>query len=320
MHTIILPYFCDAEVHRYEYILAHLQRLGPQQVPFEFLLAASPRTKPSNRLMKAASAVAASRHFQCPSQVFGYPAGPSAMFWDCLEHLAEDSAGDGFALWMESDMCPVKADWLDRLDADWIASGDVLVMGCVVPQLHRHERRLPLVSSLLERPFSHRPWVPQHVNGGACYRRDLVAHMPAGFRDGLFDVRLGEILRDLGGYADTPAIRFSTLERLKADLEDPEKVLLHGYLQDKDAFLRGCIERRTPTPRASRRFSFGSKRHPAQSKLDAIFSVKDCLPPVLTVYQRRRAATQQTVQSSVTALRRPRRSGSSAANWLRKAG
>jgi hypothetical protein len=295
MHTIILPYFCEAEIDRYERILEHIGRLGSAQCQFEFLLAASPRIAPSERLMKAAARVAASRHFSCPSPVFGYPQGPSAMFWDCMSHLAEQRRHSGFALWMESDMCPIKAGWLDQLDHDWHCCGDVYAMGCVVPQVNRHQRRFPLAG----RGYRHEPWVPQHINGGACYCLDLVRHMPADFREGLFDVRLGEILNELGGYADTPAIRFSTLERVQQDLADPHKVLLHGYLQDKDSFLSACMGQapsrgheaaNVPVLRSD---AWGWRsQHPAQPKLDAVLSIKDRQPSVLTVYQRRAAAAR----------------------------
>ena len=285
MHTIILPYFCDAEIERYELILEHIYRLGQQQVDYEFLLAASPKISPSERLMAAASRVAPSRHFACPSQVFGYPEGPSAMFWDCMCHLAEGRGRTGFALWMESDMCPIKPDWLDQLDRDWEACGDIFVMGCVVPQVNRHQRT-PVVGRFSNK-FQHKRWVTQHVNGGACYRCDLVRHMPSDFRDGLFDVRLGEILGEMGGYADTPCISFSTLERLSDDLDDPQKVLLHGYLQNKDVFLQGCTKSVEEIGDGGAKFWERQKPHPSKPVLDAILSVKDCQPPVLTIYRQR---------------------------------
>jgi hypothetical protein len=288
MHTIILPYFCEMEIDRYESILKHIGRLGKQQTDYEFLLAASPKISPSARLMNAASRVAPSRHFACPSQVFGYPEGPSAMFWDCMCHLADAPCPEGFSLWMESDMCPVKPDWLDRLDADWKSCGEIFVMGCVIPQVNRHKRMFPLTNW-----FQHKRWITQHVNGGACYCRNLVHHMPADFREGLFDVRLGEILREMGGYADTPGISFSTIERLGDDLAHPEKVLLHGYLQDKEEFLRGCMrptDPSEPTIKPARKgFWERRKQHPSKPKLDAILSVKDCQPSALTVCQRRAA-------------------------------
>lgn len=295
MHTIILPYFCEAEIDRYEKILEHTQKLGRQSVEFEFLLAASPKLQPSERLLRAASCVAPSRHFQCPSQVFGYPEGASAMFWDCMCHLNDRQDGDGFALWLESDMCPIKPDWMDRLDSHWQLSGDVFVMGCVVPQVNRHRRRFPIAGALFPRQYEHLPWVSQHVNGGACYRRDLVNHMPEDYREGVFDVRLGEILSQVGGYADTPSICFSTMERLRDDLDNPNKALLHGYLQDKDQFLTGCTDPDSLPDTKPRPILPFRRSHPALPQLNAILSVKDCLPPVLTVYRRQGEGTVRSL-------------------------
>ena len=37
------------------------------------------------------------------------------MFWDCMEYVEKHYASnDGFSLWLESDMCPTQADWIDR--------------------------------------------------------------------------------------------------------------------------------------------------------------------------------------------------------------
>ena len=297
MHTIILPYFSEAEIDRYELILDHMLRLGESQAPFEFLLAASPRIEPSERLYRAASRVAPSRHFQCPTQVFGYPEGPTAMFRDCMWHGATDSDGrDDFVLWMESDMCPVKPGWLDRLDHHWRLCGDVYAMGCVIPALHGAHRQKFRLKHLVKRRRSRQvQWIAQHINGGACYRRDLIRHIPLSDQRLAFDMEIGAVLGQRGGFADTPAIAFSTLERIEDDLQDPEKVLLHGYLQDKEAFLDCCTARMEPPAKRSimDRLRRRQAKNPREQMLEAILAAKERQPAQLNVYVRLDAATPE---------------------------
>lgn len=318
MHTIILPYFSEAEIDRYELILNHMLQLGESKTPFEFLLAASPRIEPSERLYRAASRVAASRHFQCPTQVFGYPEGPTAMFRDCMWHVATDNDGrDDFVLWMESDMCPVKPGWLDRLDDHWRMCGDVFAMGCVIPTLHRTQRPKFKLKRLFKRRRTKQVrWIAQHINGGACYRRDLIRHIPLTDQSLAFDMEIGAALQQRGGFADTPAIAFSTLDRIGDDLQDPEKVLLHGYLQDKQTFLQHCTERsaqpaKKPVLERLRRRQ--AVKSPREQLLDAILAEKDRQPAKLNVYARQdtarpaaaSAVAQPGAASSLAAGRQP---------------
>ncbi|GAA5506418.1 hypothetical protein [Novipirellula caenicola] len=307
MHTIILPYFSEAEIDRYERILDHMLSMESPKCEFEFLLSASPRTEPSDRLMRSASRIAPASHLHCPTQVFGYPFGATAMFWDSMRHVADMSDdNNGFALWMESDMCPVAADWLDRLDDHWQSSGDVLLMGCEVPDVYRDCQK----KFRLYRPFRHRPiekkrWIARHINGGACYRRDLIHQVSPEYQDGIFDVRLGDLLREQGGYSSTPAIAFSTLDRLNHDLRDPDKVLLHGYLQDKDTFLHACISGEAvaaPSPTVERRVFFGRfstrvKPHPSEAMLAAILEAKEPELPALKIVQRQAISRTEAIAS-----------------------
>ena len=119
-HIIILPYFCQEEVDRYLRIAEKLKSFPQPEVLVHYLLASSPRTEPNQSLYEAYAELAPTSLFQCPSQVFGYPQGPTAMFWDSMEHIAENFAdSDGFSLWLESDMAPIKPDWIDRLSDEW---------------------------------------------------------------------------------------------------------------------------------------------------------------------------------------------------------
>jgi hypothetical protein len=290
MHTVILPYFSDPEINRYERILAHMEKLGPQRVPFEFLLASSPATSPSERLYQAAKRIAPTRLFECPTQVFGYPAGCSAMFWDCMWHVANDpDSSRDFVMWFESDMCPVKPNWLDRLSDDWAACGDIYAMGYVIPDIDRERRKkfAPWKAKKKKR------WVSLHVNGGACYRRDLIRHVAPEHRAGIFDIEIGKMLASEGGFADCPGIVLTTTERLSRDLKDEQTLIVHGYLQDKDVFLDMCFADLVSDDSQKQQSSVSNSKnesrvpHPSSALFNAILRTKDLTQRTLAVTERR---------------------------------
>ena len=231
-NVIIVPYFSEEEVDRYLRIAKRLDAFREQSVAYEFLLAASPRIQPSERLFYAFSQIAPCKHFQCPTKIFGYPQGPTAMFWDCMDHVHEtyDLEG-GFSLWMESDMVPVKRDWISRLSAEWTAHDRVpLLMGCYVPDVEKHRffRRKRL-------------WIKEHINGGACYSNDFAASMPLEAREGVFDMVVYQHAESLGRASRTPQIAFATVPTALAQANRNDRVLLHGFMQNKDDFLDMCL-------------------------------------------------------------------------------
>ena len=233
---VILPYFSEEEIDRYELIANKMLALGPQKNRFEFLLAASPKKEPSDRLLKTMSRVAPCHHFQCPTRVFGYPEGPTAMFWDSMDYLNENDNGDGgFGLWFESDMIPAKSNWFDQIVNDWNRNWDerespTMVMGCYVPEVYKKRFFRPK-----------RLWVPEHINGGACYAKDFVKFIPARYRSGTFDMVIYEFLKASDIYAKTESIAFSTLENCRKDLADERRMLLHGFMQPKNEFINACL-------------------------------------------------------------------------------
>lgn len=239
-HVLILPYYCQAEVDRYLRIADSLQRLGPQPIDYEFLLAASPKIEINHVLHDRFAKLAPTTSFACPTQVFGYPQGPTAMFWDCMDYIAEYmNHAPGFSLWLESDMAIVKADWLIRLDAEWAReTGDrpPLIMGNVVPDVYR-------------RRFFRRPklLLTQHVNGGACYAKDFSRHMVPAARHGVFDMAVYQYAHALNAVRHTDLICFSTVESARRDVLDSGKVVLHGFMQDKDQFIARCTAPRSPS-------------------------------------------------------------------------
>lgn len=232
-YTIILPYYCQEEVDRYLRIGDHLMDLGPQKNDFEFLLAASPKIRPNRDFEKRFSRIAPTISFSCPTKIFGYPEGPTAMFWDCMDFLSTNSSEEdqGFGLWLESDMIPVKPNWLDAIVEDW-HSGDVtpLLMGCLIPDVFKHR--------LLKKP---RKWIAEHINGGACYGRHFGKKLPAEARNDVFDIAVYPyLLEDKGLLKFSKTIALSTMERCRLDIVDPRRMILHGFMQDKDEFIDKC--------------------------------------------------------------------------------
>lgn len=232
-YTIILPYYCQEEIDRYLRIGDHLMELGPQKNEFEFLLAASPKIRPSREFERRFSRIAPTISFACPTKIFGYPEGPTAMFWDCMEFLGTNSRDDdqGFGLWLESDMIPIKSNWLDLIIEDW-HSGEItpLLMGCLIPDVYKHR--------ILKRP---RKWIAEHVNGGACYGRHFAKQLPEEARNDVFDVAVyPHVLEKPGSLKVSHTIALSTMERCRADIVDPRRMILHGFMQDKDDFIDKC--------------------------------------------------------------------------------
>lgn len=244
-HVLVLPYFCQAEIDRYQRTADWLVRETSRPLDCTFLLAASPKAEPSEQLRAAFSRLGPVVSYQCPTQVFGYPAGPTAMFWDAMDFVAANFSGDGFSLWFESDMAFVKPNWLDRLAAEWNAGERrPLMMGCYVPHVYKH--RLFRRPKLLLNP---------HINGGACYALDFARRMPAAAREGVFDMAVYEHGLALGEMRATRQIAFSTVRRARRDLLAEEKSVLHGFMQDKDRFISECVRPLSPAERRQHRWS-----------------------------------------------------------------
>ena len=104
------------------------------------------------------------------------------------------------------------------------------MMGCYVPEVYKS--RLFKKRKLLLEP---------HINGGACYSMDFVNHMPAEAREDVFDMAVFQYAQSKGRAASTHLISFSTNSRVRRDLQDQDKVLLHGFMQEKDTFIHQCL-------------------------------------------------------------------------------
>ncbi|MEL7496634.1 MAG: hypothetical protein AAFN77_03435 [Planctomycetota bacterium] len=232
-HIVILPYFCQEEVDRYLLIADRLATFPTPSCRVTYLLASSPKTETSQPLVDRYSELGDTIPFACPTQIFGYPEGPGAMFWDCMAFIEQNFAdNDGLSLWLESDMAPVKPDWIDRLSTEWFAGEQTpVMMGCYVPEVYKY--RIWKKPKLILHP---------HINGGACYSMDFSSQMPPAAREGVFDMAVFQFAEKLGRARFTKQIAFSTNARVRRDLLDENKVLLHGFMQDKDKFITNCLE------------------------------------------------------------------------------
>ena len=231
-YTVIVPYYCEAEIARYMTIADQIERLGRQSHEYRFLLAASPRTRLSRELEARLSELAPVDHFQCPTRIFGYPAGPTAMFWDCMDWMDCNSrSAEGFGLWFESDMVPVRENWLDLIVADWHRGGQPWLMGCVIPEIYRN------------RLFKTTPpkWTEEHVNGGACYCRHFARHLPPQAREDVFDLAVYPYCQEANQVRATETISLSTMNRCRMDISNSNRAVLHGFLQNKEKFLSKCL-------------------------------------------------------------------------------
>ncbi len=255
-HVIILPYFSQIEVERYRKIVRQIadfkEEAGDKHPEFRFLLAASPRKEIDWELDEICREIAPTVSFNCPTQIFGYPAGPSAMFWDAMDYIDQQWGSEpGFSLWMESDMFPADTHWLGSLAQEWNSCEAPLLMGCYVPPVYK--RRLL------------RKWkfmLDEHINGGACYAKNLGSRLPKKAREGVFDMEVFPAASEIGSVIKTTQIAFSTLTTARRDMMDPAKVLLHGFMQDKDRFVNKCA-----LPITNRERSI-SKFHPALDQMD----------------------------------------------------
>ena len=129
-------------------------------------------------------------------------------------------------------MAPVKANWLERLSEEWYAGNETpVMMGCYVPEVYKF--RVFKKPKLILHP---------HINGGACYSKDFARQMPEEARQGVFDMAVYHYAEKLGRARFTQQISFSTLGRVRRDVADENKVLLHGFMQEKDSFIEQCLE------------------------------------------------------------------------------
>lgn len=226
-HVVVIPYHNYAEIKRYLWIANFLQQFTVVKSEYEFLLTASSFIKPSSALFRTFSLLAPVKSYQCRRKVRGFPQGPCAMFWEIMEYINKNYEKDGrFVLWLESDMIPVKRDWIDRLVSEWMLQPDTVLIGRYIPKTYR-KRRL---------------YCREHINGGACYAKNLTDFVPAEARRPAFDENLFPYIKETKRFKKSESFAFTHMYNLWQSIRDPEKVILHGFRQNKNKFIRRCIK------------------------------------------------------------------------------
>ena len=227
MHLVILPYYCEEEVRRYEEIAAYLFNLHGAQPQIEFLLSSLSSMKSQPQLEGIFERIAPVKTFRVQTEIESYPQRPTVMFWETMEFVQRHYEADGgFVLWLESDMLPVRAGWVRSLEGEWQSRAGLLLMGRHVPCLN----------------FRGASYV-EHINGGACYAKHFAEIVSPENRGAPFDLTLFESIQPTGRWLSSAQFDFSTPGLLARDIQDERKTILHGYKQDKDLFIRQGIQK-----------------------------------------------------------------------------
>lgn len=251
-HTIVLPYINNDEIQRFISIGRFLKLRSKNRSDFRFLLVNKKTVAPSVELEELYSQIAPVGRFEPNTTIDAYPQGPDAFFWETMEHINKNFEKDGgFVLWHESDMIAIRPDWVDRLAAEWIARPDALVMGLY------YLRRFWVKT---------RGFTADHINGGACYAKDLVRYVPALIRGKGFDYSLFRVIGPTKRYIKSDQFCFSHLFSLADDFRDPRKTILHGYRQDKNLFIEKTI-RLAASTEACQSDKLSQERLPANEKI-----------------------------------------------------
>lgn len=225
-HVIILPYYSNDEIKRYLWIANFLKEFTVTKYNYEFLLAAHSSIQPSSTLFNAFVRIAPTKSLQCKTKISGFPQGPAAVFWEIMEYINGHYEKDGgFSLWLESDMIPVKANWLDRLTEQWLRIPETVLMGLYVP----------------DRYIEGGGRIAEHINGGACYAKDFANFLPQEGRKPSFDVELFRYIRKTQRFQKSNLFAFAKIDNLWQLIHNSEKVILHGFKQNKDRFIKSCL-------------------------------------------------------------------------------
>jgi len=227
-NIIVLPYASDTEIRRFLKIGYFLRRRDKNRCHFEFLLVNKNTVKPDKELAAVLNDLAPVRCYEPETVLNSYPEGPDEVFWKAMEYVSKVYEKDGgFALWLESDMLPKVPDWVDRLEREWKAYPGILIMGLYFSQKY-------LIKT--------GDRIAEHINGGACYSKDIFMAVPSLYKGKYFDVSLFPFIKKTKKFHASWLFRYSHMHSLLDDIQDNRAVILHGYRQDKEKFISKAIE------------------------------------------------------------------------------
>jgi hypothetical protein len=244
-HIVTIPYYSEDEVRRYLRIAELLTWLkSANTTALEFLICPAPSIRLSDRLLQAFSTVSAVSVYQCTTGVVGYPQRATAMFWEIMEYIASAYPRDGgFVLWLESDMVPIRSNWAQKLISEWTSTPNVLLMGPWMPEFRTRKGDI----------------VPEHINGGSCYSKDLVKHVPIEARRAYFDLELFSYVKKTNRFKPSDLFVLASYHELPDLIFASKAVILHGYLQSKDKFVKRCADLVEQPESLQRKMSWFSK-------------------------------------------------------------
>ena len=245
-NIIILPFWCQAELDRFEQLSIHWSQIT-QTVPNTevcFLLLARWDAPDATHLIRTFGHHGETKLHRCRKPKFNSRGRPSRhrvvkhMFvqaFACVETLYSDFKG--FVFWMEHDVMFTDENWLNLLNEHWFSFREdterIILMGHYV-----NKKNMPALKA--------NSAIPEHINGVACYSPSILKYL----RDTdlmsshlSFDVYLSTVLKDTDcwkyvscsdlwehrlDYYCKPVNEFSK--------PDPTKVLIHGC-KSEESFL-----------------------------------------------------------------------------------
>ena len=227
-HIILLHYYCEAEIERYLQIAEFLREYSRCRADYEFLLLAASCISPSQVLQDAYSKIAPAKTLSGQKTMNGHLAGANAAFWEGMEYINNNYEKDGgFVFWLESDMLPIKKNWVDLLELEWKKHPGILVMGLYIPWLID-----PRVECNLITP---------HINGGGCYVKYLDSIIPISYKNPAFDMHLSRYAMKVRKFHKSGQFVFTDKYELCYDISNPKITILHGLEQDHNQFISGTI-------------------------------------------------------------------------------
>lgn len=233
-NVVVIPY-CGADVERLGWIANLIASYPPPQVPFVFLLVRNAITVESDALKARFGQIGEVLCHVVPRGHRGDSTGIAEMFWSAMEFIHQGGVklDGGFALWWESDMLPVKPDWLDRLDQQWRSLNEPLVMG-------QHVDALP--------PHLGGDCLPPHVHAAACYSSSICSYVPSpvGRREPFDSSMFPYLSEHPERWHASSQFTFTNVEQIEACRLSADVSVVRGLGQPSDDFVRSAIENLAP--------------------------------------------------------------------------
>ena len=225
-HIVIIPYSYEQDIENFKKTGKFLINFSKNKSEYIFLLV-NHLIKSNKELLNIFSKIAPVEQMESVVPILGAPEGVAATFWEIMDYINQNYEKDGgFVLWFEPDMIPIRENWVDILAEEWRKHTNALIIGMYV------QARYCKKTGFL---------FPEHINGGACYAKDLASQVPLEYKSGVCDMSLFQYIKKTRRHYKCNFFNFSHQYSLLSDMKNRQIVILHGYLQDKDEFLSKVI-------------------------------------------------------------------------------